>query len=61
MPKRKLRVLKRVPPIVGVCEVCLAQFKSVFTEPIAAQADIGALFALHKCAPAQCCAPKSHK
>ena len=49
MAKRKLRVLKRVPPILGVCEGCRAQFKSIFTRPIIAEAEIRARFSAHKC------------
>ena len=49
MPRKRLRVLKRVPPIIGVCEGCLAQFKSVFTGPLAAEAEIRVRFAAHKC------------
>ncbi len=49
MAKRKLRVLKRVPPILGICEGCRAQFKSIFTRSIAAEAEIRARFAAHKC------------
>jgi hypothetical protein len=47
--KKKLRLLKRVPPILGVCEGCLAQFKSTFTRAIAAEAEIRVRFAAHKC------------
>lgn len=49
MPRKRLRVLKRVPPIIGVCEGCLTQFKSIFTGPIAAEAEIRVRFAAHKC------------
>ena len=42
-------MLKRVPPILGVCEGCLAQFKSIFTRSIIAEAQIRARFAAHKC------------
>jgi hypothetical protein len=31
MAKKRLRLLKRVLPIIGMCEGCLAQFKSIFT------------------------------
>jgi hypothetical protein len=47
--KRKLRMLKRVPPILGVCEGCLSQFKSIFTRSVIAEAQIRARFAAHKC------------
>ena len=49
MAKKKLSLLKRVPPIVGVCEGCLTQFKSVFTRAIAAETEIRVRFATHKC------------
>jgi hypothetical protein len=49
MAKKKLRLLKRVPPIIGICEGCLAQFKSVFTGPMVAQTEIRVRFAAHKC------------
>ena len=51
MARKKLRLLKRVPPIIGVCEGCLTQFKSIFTKPIAAEAQIRVRFAAHKCLP----------
>jgi hypothetical protein len=40
MQKRKLRIVKRSPPAIGVCERCNAQFKD---------ADIQAQFDAHKC------------
>jgi hypothetical protein len=49
MAKKKLRLLKRVPPTIGICEGCLAQFKSIFTRAIAAAAEIRVRFASHKC------------
>lgn len=50
MARKKLRMLKRVPPIIGVCEGCLVQFKSIFTAAVAAEAEIRVRFAAHKCA-----------
>ena len=50
MARKRLRLLKRVPPMMGVCEGCLAQFKSIFTGRIAAEAEIRVRFATHKCA-----------
>ena len=47
--KKKLRLIKRIPPIVGVCEGCLAQFRSIFTGPISAESEIRIRFAAHKC------------
>lgn len=61
MAKRKLRVLKRVPPIIGICEGCLAQFKSTFTRAIAAEAEIRVHFAAHKCMHAHSSATTIHK
>ena len=52
MARKKLRLLKRVPPMVGVCEGCLAQFRSIFTRAIAAEAEIRVRFAAHKCVQA---------
>jgi len=49
MARKKLRLLKRVPPMIGVCQGCLAQFKSIFTGPVAAEAEIRIRFAGHKC------------
>ena len=49
MAKRKLRLLKRVPPIIGICEACFVQFKSIFTRAIVAEAEIRRRFAAHKC------------
>ena len=49
MAKRKLRLLNRVPPIMGICEACFVQFKSIFTGAIAAEAEIRRRFAAHKC------------
>jgi hypothetical protein len=51
MAKRQLRLVKRVPPIIGICEACNIQFKSVYTDPAAAEADINTGFAAHKCNP----------
>ena len=49
MGKKKLRLLKRGAPIIGLCEGCLAQFRSVFTGVMAAQSEIRIRFAAHKC------------
>jgi hypothetical protein len=45
MPKRKLRLVKRTPPILGVCERCNSQFK------FNSEAEIRSAFDAHKCAP----------
>ena len=58
MSRKRLRVLKRVPPIIGVCEGCLAQFKSIFTAPFAAESEIKVRFAAHKCTHSNRSVPK---
>jgi hypothetical protein len=61
MAKKKLRVLKRVPPIIGICEGCRAQFKSIFTAAVPAEAEIRFRFAAHKCtSPDRSNAAKMH-
>jgi len=60
MAKRKLRLLKRGGPTIGICEGCLAQFKSSFTRAIAAEAEIRVRFAAHKCLHAHQIAAKMH-
>ena len=63
MAKRKLRLLrqlKHVPSTIGICEKCLAQFKSRFTGAIAAEAEIRIRFAAHKCIHAHCTATQVH-
>jgi hypothetical protein len=42
MANRQLRIVKKTPPAIGVCERCTAQFKD---------GDIQAQFATHKCKP----------
>ena len=49
MAKKKLRLLKHVPAMIGICEGCLAQFKPVFRGPMVAQAEFRVCFAAHKC------------
>ena len=61
MTKRKLRLFKRVPPVTGICEGCLAQFKSIFPGAIAAEAEIRVRFAAHKCVHAHSSAIKMRK
>jgi len=60
MARRKLRLLKSIHPIIGVCEGCLAQFKSSFTKAIAVEAEIRVRFARHKCVHAHHTAPQMH-
>jgi hypothetical protein len=45
MPKRKLRMVKRTPPFLGVCERCNCQFKSN------SETKIRPAFDAHKCTP----------
>ena len=52
MAKKKLKLLTRVPPIIGICEGCLAQFKSIFTHAIAAETEIRLRYTTHKCVQA---------
>jgi len=61
MAKRKLRLLKRATPIIGICEGCLVQFKSIFTGAIASEAEIRVRFAAHKCMYAHRTPAKMHK
>lgn len=61
MVRKRLRLLKRVPPIVGVCQGCFDQFKSIFTGPAAAEVEIRVRFAAHKCAHADRGAARMHK
>lgn len=53
MPKRNLRIIKRVRniPVIGVCENCNAQFPGDPTRGNA-QSAIQAQFNTHKCKPA---------
>ncbi len=46
MEKRKLRIVKRTPPVIGVCERCNTQFKSDVT---GSDSEIQAQFDAHKC------------
>jgi hypothetical protein len=49
MPKRDLRVLKRVPTALGICERCNLQFSSNQPAEDDAGAEIRAQFDSHKC------------
>jgi hypothetical protein len=44
MEKRKLRIVKRTPSLLGVCERCNSQFSG-------AENEIKAAFDAHKCKP----------
>jgi len=49
MPKRNLRIVKRTPIAIGICESCNMQFES--HQPIEddAEAEMRAAFDAHKC------------
>ena len=51
MSNRNLRIVKRTPIAIGVCERCNSQFKS--SEPVEddAEAELRAQFDAHKCKP----------
>jgi hypothetical protein len=45
MPKRKLRIVKEGPPMIGVCERCNSQFKADSEQAVKSAFDA------HKCKP----------
>jgi hypothetical protein len=45
MPKRKLRIVKKGPPMIGVCERCSSQFKAD------SERAVKSAFDGHKCKP----------
>jgi hypothetical protein len=49
MPKRALRVIKRTPIALSVCEYCGFDFKSCEPTEDDAEADMTAQFDAHKC------------
>jgi hypothetical protein len=51
MAKRKLRIVKRTPDTLGVCEHCGSQFNSALSFDAQAEAEIVAAFDIHKCIP----------
>jgi hypothetical protein len=51
MQKRKLRLVKRTIPAIGICERCNAQFKSSKPSEDAAAVEIAEAFRAHKCQP----------
>jgi hypothetical protein len=56
MPKRNLRIIKRVKnvPVIGICEACKVQFQAEHQpagQQSRAQAVIQQQFNAHKCAP----------
>jgi hypothetical protein len=50
MPKRKLRVVKKTPSMLGVCERCSSEFGSLRSGQ-AAETEVRAAFDAHKCVP----------
>lgn len=57
MPKRNLRIIKRVKnvPVIGICEACGVQFQAEHQpagQQARAQAVIQQQFNTHKCQPA---------
>jgi len=51
MASRKLRIVKRTLPAIGVCERCNSQFKATGTSEVDAEAQIKSAFDAHKCKP----------
>jgi hypothetical protein len=51
MAKRKLRIVKTSPDLLGVCERCGSQFKSTLAVQSEAKDEITAAFDAHKCLP----------
>ena len=49
MQKRKLRVVKRTPVALGVCELCNSQFHSNKVLEDDAESDMQSQFDSHKC------------
>jgi hypothetical protein len=49
MEKRNLRIVKRTPIALGVCERCNSQFHSKQATEDGAEAEIRAAFDAHKC------------
>jgi hypothetical protein len=50
MAKRSLRIVKRTPSMLGVCERCSSEFGSALSAS-AAEVEIRAAFDAHKCIP----------
>ena len=50
MPVRKLRIVKKTPSVLAVCERCSSEFSSDLPAEAAA-AEIVAAFNAHKCVP----------
>jgi hypothetical protein len=51
MPKRHLRIVKRAPSALGVCERCSSQFHSNQPGEDGAEAELKAAFDAHTCKP----------
>ena len=64
MPKRNLRIMKRVKnvPVIGICEFCQVQFQAEHQpagQQARAQAVIQQQFNAHKCKPADAGLPSA--
>ena len=51
MPKRRLRIVKKTPSMLGACERCSSEFGSRLSDSAAAEVEIKAAFDAHKCVP----------
>jgi len=51
MAIRWLRIVKRTPTVLGVCEKCSAEFGSSHQTASSAEAEIKVAFDAHKCVP----------
>jgi hypothetical protein len=51
MPNRNLRIVKRTPVAIGVCEACNMQFHSNQPLEDSAEVDMMIQFDKHKCKP----------
>jgi|SRR5208282_6910238 len=49
VPRRKLRIVRRDFPPLGICEWCNAQFKSTLQQLDKAEFEIRTLFDAHQC------------
>lgn len=50
MPERKLRIVKRTPIALSLCEACNMEFTSLQRSEDEAEQEMKALFAAHVCA-----------
>jgi len=59
MPARNLRVVKRTPIAIGICDNCNFQFKSSQPTEDDAEAEMRAQFDAHKCKREDASKPQS--